>query len=242
MTRATLVLSRVRRPGAGLLFAGTLVFLALLALGSWQAFMRLPQKLALIERERERSDSPAVSWNASLDYPHGQPVVLRGQLLPEQAIFLRGGTYEGRSGGWLVAPLHQDGQVTWVRLGWLPRNLEAQIGRLVPAQPLQFEAFVQQPSTASRRPFQAQNDPANDIWVRMDPLAFSRAQGLPLAETRLDWLHWRSPNLPDAWPIALPPGHGLNNNHLAYALTWYSLALALLFILWRRWQTLKAPA
>ena len=212
------------------------VLLVLLTLGTWQAFIRLPAKLALIESQLAQRDNPLMILDPAQTYTHGQPFLMEGRFLPDHALFVRSGTHEGRGGGWMVAPFmpgysDADNQLVWVILGWIPLSLQDDLTSLVPTDTMTFEAYIQYMPTSSRRGFTIHNDEHNGIWVKMDPAAFSRSLALDDSRTAAFWLHWRDPNLPGRWPLALPPDHGLTNNHLGYAITWYGLALALVVML-----------
>ena len=53
-----------------------------------------------------------------------RPVMLEGQWLPQQTIFLDNRNHHGQSGFWVMTPLRwAPGQVVWVQRGWVQRDL-----------------------------------------------------------------------------------------------------------------------
>ncbi len=213
--------------GAGLLFT---VFIAL---GSWQV-QRLFWKLDLIERVEARVHAPAQpapprpEWptvdRARDEYRHVQ---VQGHWLPASALRVQAVTELG-SGFWLMLALQQpSGDVVWVNRGFVasaaapasaPEGLVTVTGLLRLTEP--GGAFLRH------------NDPAQHRWFSRDVAAMGAAQGLSSL----------APFFIDADRSATPPGPGapvggltvvrFQNNHLVYALTWYTLAAMVLLAVW----------
>lgn len=204
---------------ATLLAVSALMLVVFIWLGNWQV-RRLYWKLDLIEAVETRA--------------HGAPAALPGQFDADKHAYLRvqtsGSFQQDRAllvkavtelgpGYWVMMPLHSDRGLLWVNRGFVPpaykdpKHWQAPppsvTGLLRPSVP---------DGTALER-----NIPAQGRWVSRDTAAMAQASGLPPALPYfLDADH--------SGPAASWPRGGLTqihfrNPHLAYALTWYAMAL-----------------
>jgi surfeit locus 1 family protein len=73
---------------------------------------------------------------------------------------------------------------------------------------------------------QPENDLTNNQWYWIDLSAISRAIGGEVAPLVL----YGTVSQSDTLPFSLEDQVNISNNHLGYALTWYSLAIALVVI------------
>jgi surfeit locus 1 family protein len=198
----------------------------LLALGIWQLERRI-WKLDLIARVDQRVHAAPVpapgpqSWpriNASDDaYRH---VRVTGHFLEGHDTLILAVTELG-GGYWVVTPFQKDGGFTvLVNRGFVPAersgwNLAEGTGRETTLSGL---LRITEPGGACLR----HNDPATGRWYSRDVAAIAVSQGL----------HNAAPYFIDAdaaTNVAGAPAGGLTviafpNNHLIYALTWFSLA------------------
>jgi surfeit locus 1 family protein len=222
---------RDRKPASPqkLVLLGLLVALGvavLLALGIWQLDRRV-WKLDLIERVDQRVHAAPVptpgpqSWpgiNAADDaYLH---VRVTGHFLDGRDTLVRAVTELG-GGYWIVTPFQSvEGFIVLVNRGFVPAdrsewNLTDDTGRETTLTGL---LRISEPGGA----FLRHNDPATHRWYSRDVAAIVSVQGL----------HDAAPYFIDADAAANVPGTpvgGLTviafpNNHLLYALTWFSLA------------------
>ena len=238
-----------RRSSAALLALAAfalLAFAAFAALGTWQLF-RLQWKLDLIDRVEHRVHAPPVpapspaEWPqinaAAYEYRHVQ---LAGTFLYDLATPVQGTTDLG-FGYWLLTPLRvtsgsANGSVVLVNRGFVPaENLrEALTARPDPAAQGQTEVVTGLlRMTEPGGSFLRRNDPAGNRWYSRDVQAIAAARGLAPSSH----LPPVAPYFVDADAVAdvSPPGAGnpvggltvvsFHNNHAAYALTWYALAL-----------------
>lgn len=200
----------------------------LLALGTWQV-QRRAWKLDLIARVEARIHAAPVPAprTASSDDAYRR-VIARGTYLVGQDSFVQASTVRG-PGWWVLTPLRtSDGATILVNRGVMP-------SRAVPPPPAGPVAVtgllrISEPGGG----FLRSNDPGADRWYSRDVAALARKRGLTGV----------APYFIDADATADAPGQpagGLTvvrftNNHLVYALTWYTLAvMALLaFLYWRR--------
>jgi surfeit locus 1 family protein len=227
-----------------------LAFAGFMALGTWQ-LQRLQWKLALIERVEQRVHAapvlapgperwPQVSAEAD-EYRH---VRVTGTFLYELTTKVQATTALG-SGYWLLTPLRSaDGYVVLVNRGFIPAN---SVGRVRHAFQNGTRDARDDQSRADhglstvngllriREPggaFLRHNDPAANRWYSRDVQAIAVARGLPhVAPYFIDADAAKEPadEISGAGAADAPIGGltvvSFHNNHLAYALTWYALAL-----------------
>lgn len=202
-----------------------LVFVGLVALGSWQV-QRRAWKLDLIDQVTQRIHSPAVAapspaeWpqiNASADaYRH---IRLSGTYLHTHTTLVQASTERG-SGFWVITPLQSaDDSIVLVNRGFLPPEARAQANTGPATATVTGLLRISEPSAV----FPRRNDPATDRWYSRDVAAIAAARGLRQV----------APYFVDAdaaadgrqtWPLGGLTVVRFQNNHLVYALTWYTLA------------------
>lgn len=226
--------SPVPRPGARLLTLGLLALLGislLTGLGVWQVERRA-WKLDLIARVTARvhatpaaAPGPAL-WpqvNAADDeYRH---VRVTGRFMNDRETLVQAVTDEG-SGYWVLTPLKTlEGYTVLVNRGFVPqarRDPSTRVAGQIEAQTTVTGLLrMTEPGGA----FLRSNHPETDRWYSRDVAAIARARHLgTVAPYFID---------ADAMPVpgSLPAG-GLTvisfpNNHLLYALTWFTLAVLL---------------
>jgi surfeit locus 1 family protein len=230
------------RPAARPLAAGTLAllfFCIFVGLGTWQVERRT-WKLELIDRVERRVHSPPVGvppraeWPgikaASHEYRHVQAT---GRFLPASQTRVQALTDLG-PGFWLLAALSlDDGSIVLVNRGFIaaepPQRTVSAHG--LPAERVTITGLLRMPEP--RGTFLRRNDPKADRWYSRDVEAIAAARGLDAV----------APYFIDADAVqgsggaADAPVGGLTviafpNNHLIYAITWYTLALMIPAALW----------
>ena len=77
--------------------------------------------------------------------------------------------------------------------------------------------------------FRPENQPDDNLWLWMDLAAMAAHAGLERAVTQVYMASGPAPN-PGGYPIGGQARLALDNNHLQYAITWYTLAGVLLVI------------
>jgi len=210
------------------------------ALGTWQLF-RLQWKLALIDRVEHRVHAPPVppprpeQWpqvNAAADeYRH---VGITGTFLYDQTVPVTAATELG-SGFWLLTPLRgSDGNIVLVNRGFVDAaGVRDAIGRPPAAADAGTGAVVTVTGllrmTEPGGGFLRRNDPAANRWYSRDVQAIAAARGLAhVAPYFVDAdAADRPANAPlrPGEPVAGLTVVSFHNNHVAYASTWYALAL-----------------
>ena len=232
-----------------LVLCAALLVAGFVALGSWQ-LQRLYWKNALVERIEQRVHAAAAAPPGAAAWPHFDAgaeeyrhVRLAGIFLDNLDTRVQAVTVLG-SGYWLLTPLcRADGTIVLVNRGFIPPGGEARLpaatrsaqgDACVPrarsdAAPGAVEVTgllrISEPGGA----FLRHNDAFKNRWYSRDVAAIATARGLARV----------APFFVDVDADAGPPGASgqpvggltvihFNNNHLAYALTWYAMALMVL--------------
>ena len=204
------------------------VVAVLLALGTWQV-QRRAWKLDLIAQVEARIGAAPVAAPATAGPADAyRRVTARGTYVAMRDSFVQASTVRG-PGWWVLTPLRTAaGKTILINRGVMP-------SRAVPPPPPGTVVVtgllrLSEPGGG----FLRDNDPAADRWYSRDVAAIARKRGLAAV----------APYFIDADAAANAPGQPIggltvvsfSNNHLVYAITWYTLALmaALGFIYWRR--------
>ena len=240
---------------AMLALVGIALFFGFVALGTWQV-QRLSWKLALIERVEQRVHASPVALPAQADWAHldarvveYQAVQAMGHWLAKKTVLTQAATELG-SGFWVITPLQlganattNDGQVL-VNRGFIPDS--QRLAWSDPAYAVSHTPTGTVSVTGLLRlsephgGFLRHNDPAQQRWYSRDVVAIAQAVGLnAFAPFFLDEGIPSKAQLPALLsPTASDmPRSGMttisfHNNHLVYALTWYSLAAMVVGAAW----------
>lgn len=193
------------------------VIAALLGLGTWQV-QRRTWKLDLIARVDARVHAAPVAAPATAGKEDAyRRVRATGVYLPGKDTFVQASTVRG-PGFWAITPLRRpDGTIVLVNRGYVPAR--AALPPVPGTTTVTGLLRLSEPGGG----FLRNNDPAQERWYSRDVTAIAARRGL-------------SPALPyfidaDATDTrANAPVGGLTvihfpNSHLAYAVTWYILAL-----------------
>ena len=209
------------------------VMLLCLALGSWQ-IQRLFWKRDLIAQREAAVSAPPVTAPRGLD--EAQNMEFRhvsddGVFLHDKEMFLGATSEAGQQGYQVLTPLREaSGRIVFVNRGFVPAELKdparraaGQIGGTVHVQGLLRLPPRQRPNW-----FLPDNRPDLNYWFWVDLPAMSAAGKLDrVAPFYID--ADASPN-PGGWPKGGVTRLALPNNHLQYAVTWFSLAVAIVVI------------
>lgn len=202
----------------GLTLIAALLFAGLCALGVWQV-ERLAWKRDLIARVEARiRAAPVAAPDTATPADEYRRVTATGSFLHDRATLVQAATVRG-PGFWVLTPLRQtNGTILLINRGFVPLDARTRYAR--PVGTVRVTGLLR--LTEPRGGFLRSNDPAANRWYSRDIAAIATARALPAtANYFID---------ADADPQsqALPIG-GLTvirfpNNHLVYALTWFSLA------------------
>lgn len=237
-----------RRSWLGLLIPAVLVFAVLIALGTWQ-IERKAWKEGLIAALTERLAAPPAALPPPAMWPRLDPASdeyrrvtftatfdhAKEALVYAAASSFRPDVAGGGPGYWIFAPARlPDGGFVIVNRGFVPEARKDAASRTAGqiAGPVEIVGVMRWPD--ARHWFSPADDPQHNMWFTRDPLAIAAAKGLgPVAPF---YVEQESPAPPGSLP---QPGKlvvQLRNEHLQYAVTWYSLALVLVvvFVVWAR--------
>lgn len=196
-------------------------------LGNWQLDRRV-WKLALIERAESRAHVAAVAapppaeWPTvtaiSHEYLH---VAIEGRYLHDAVTFVQASTGLG-VGFWALVPLQQaDGSLVLINRGFVEKK---DAYRAEPASPVHLTGLLRLSEPGGSRG--RKNEPENERWFSRDIQAMAQARGLPAAQFAPYFIDVDyNPASGNAEPVGGLTVISFYNHHLAYALTWYTLAL-----------------
>lgn len=222
------------RPPFWASFFTVLALILLTCLGIWQ-FKRLAWKTALIERMTAQAqiDPGTVQWGAAdltpaKEFERG---TLHGTYAPRAPVLIGPRTHRGKAGFHVLSPLRlADGEWVWINRGWAPTGFAPQTPVADPS-PVRVFGMIRKPERPN--PFTPDNRPDQDQWYRMDLEAMTQARKLegPVAPVVLYTLgNPQETPFPDPSALNFQPP----NNHLGYALFWFSMAGVLAAIYLRR--------
>lgn len=228
---------RWQRPGLWLTLCSLAAFAVLTALGGWQ-LQRLQWKAALIAERQARSADLPLALPPLFDAPEAlafRRAQVTGRFLHGRELYLTGRTYKSQVGAHVVTPLLlEDGRTLLVDRGWVPMDRKDPARRAAGqvAGPVTLEGLLRRGGWRGSAWFRPENQPAENIWFWVDPPAMADAAGLERPITALYLAAGPAEN-----PGGLPRGGRTvvtrRNDHLQYALTWFTLAgaLTVIFIL-----------
>lgn len=229
------------RPKPGATIAAGIAFLILIGLGAWQ-IERLGWKESLIAERQARSTAPAIALPAAgadigdLDFRRARA---EGVFDNAQEMYLAARSMNGNPGYHVVTPLAlADGRVLLVDRGWVPierkapeRRAEGQI-----QGPVAVEGLLRLPRAKSW--LEPDNQPADNMWYWMELPAMAAHLGLVPEKLVPVYMEAGPAPNPGGFPIGGQSRTQLPNDHLQYAIIWFSLAVALA-VIWflYHWKT-----
>lgn len=213
-----------------LMFGAMLLLVMVFAvLGTWQV-QRLFWKLDLIARVEARVHSAAVPTPSTSDWAgidaakdEYRHVTATGIFEHDKSVLVQAVTVLG-AGFWVITPLVRDDQSTiLINRGFVPtdrRNAASRVqGDIAGRVDVTGLMRMSEPGGA----FLRSNDPADGRWYSRDVEAIASAQELTdVAPYFID--ADKTPN-PGGLPVGGLTVVNFGNSHLAYALTWYAMAL-----------------
>jgi surfeit locus 1 family protein len=208
--------------------------LLLLGLGSWQ-IQRLYWKQDLIaQRQAAVSAAPIVATGSLEEDARGMEfrhVTDEGVFLHDKEIFLGATSEAGRQGYQVLTPLLEPGgRIVFVNRGFIPAELKDPAKRAAGQilGTVRVQGLLRLPPAGKPTWFLPDNRPDLNYWFWVDLPAMSAADKLDrVASFYID--ADASPN-PGGWPKGGVTRLALPNDHLQYAITWFSLAVALMVI------------
>ena len=219
----------------------------LFALGTWQ-LQRRSWKLDLMARIAQRVHAVATPAPGPAQWPHidaagyeYRHVSARGVWITGRSTWVQAVTELG-GGYWLLTPLRgEDGHILLVNRGFVPTDQRAALDARLAQAPNPLDSVVVAGLLRLSEPgggFLRHNDVPGNRWCSRDVQAIAAARALSgVAPYFID-----ADAAPDQqavsgaapkWPAAGMTVLVFHNNHLVYALTWYTLALLLAWATWK---------
>jgi surfeit locus 1 family protein len=205
----------------------------LLGLGTWQV-ERLHWKEGLIAARTAAVSAPAIDLPKTLD--EARPLEFRhvrvtGTFLHDKELYIGATNDAGTVGYHVMTPLQRaDGSFVLINRGFIPAELKDQGKRAAGevSGEVSVEGLLRLPPDGKPAWYIPDNSAAHNYWFYVDAKAMAAAAGLPsLLPFYID--AGAAPN-PGGWPRGGTTPLALPNNHLQYAITWYSLAAVLVVV------------
>lgn len=196
----------------------TLFFILIfVSLGTWQLH-RKTEKEALLHTLATVWDRTSQDVDTLQTLPHLKPLYAKGQYLSRKTIFLQSRTHQGKNGVYVLDFFQTvGGKYLLVQRGWSAKEVASPPSGIVTLEGIGRTPF---PPTY----FQPSNKPPTYFWIDLELL--SKELNVPLLPYYLVAKSSDDPHILPTPPFPIPP-----NNHLEYAITWYSLAFMLLIVL-----------
>lgn len=192
----------------------------LLALGTWQV-KRLTWKETLLAQIDAAYEKEAMGFNAQTLYEDFGKVELRGSFI-KKAAFIRSKTHDGKVGYHLIMPLQTSEGILFVNRGWIETDAV-----VMPKTKVQFDAVLR--TATKSNPFIPDNTTGGPYlyWPEVSKLEaiFGMKSSTPM-------IAWQIPSQNDfshqPYPVGGKPV--LKNDHLQYAIFWFTMAIILVVI------------
>jgi surfeit locus 1 family protein len=223
-----------RRALRGLLWPSVFAvgaFVVLLGLGTWQLDRRI-WKEGLIAARQAALTAPPLALPAAVADPVAlefHRVWVEGRFRHDRELYLTGRFYRDKPGYQVITPLVlDDGSAVLINRGFVPLAAKDPTSRA--AGQVAGRVRIEGVARRSGAPgwFTPDNEPAANLWFYPDLAGMAAAAGL--ARVRPVFVEAGPAPNPGGLPIGGQTQADLPNDHLQYAITWYSLAAALAVI------------
>lgn len=243
-----------RRPVIGFAIFTLLMVAVFVGLGIWQ-LQRRDAKHALIAQLNERLAASPVplpgraQWRAltpAADEFRRVSLTATYAPLPDAMVYSSGSAVRGDVSGpgtWAFLPAQTaDGSVVAVNTGFVQNTMQDRtqqdraVGRLVTGDPVQLTGYVRFPEAAGA--LTPAENTAKRLWFTRDHVAMARAlgwdgDGKAVAPFYID-LETPAPDsgIPKPGPLSVH----LKDDHMQYAITWFTLAFAVVIAFGVWWR------
>ena len=199
------------------------------SLGTWQLY-RLQWKLDLIDQINARLKSEPVKYSKIIKKNY-QRVTVEGKFKFNKQIYLYSLNETGKPGFDVITPLMTNSnEHVLVNRGWIEKNYKdlKSINGIKDNEIVGIFREIPKPNI-----FKPKNDIFKNVWFSLDQSDLEKFTGINFRNYVI-FLEGKKTNLPAPKVITA----NLTNNHLKYALTWYSVALSILiyFLYFRKKQ------
>lgn len=203
---------------AALTLVALVLFVGLCALGVWQV-ERLGWKRDLIARVDARIHAtPVTAPTSAREDDSYRRVTTTGTFLHDRSILVQASTVRG-AGYWVLTPLRQsDGRIILINRGFVPPEAKTRYDRPLGLVRITGLLRLTEPGGG----FLRSNDPAADRWYSRDVAAIAAARHLPAVANY--FIDAQADPRPGTLPVSGLTVIRFPNNHLQYAVTWFTLA------------------
>ena len=188
------------------------------ALGTWQ-LVRLQWKNNLINQISEGLKSPAINYSNEIKTNY-QRVIVDGEYNFEKQIYLYSLNKKGVPGYDVVTPFEtSDSENILINRGWIKavQKNESKINKIMNKK---IQGLLRK--NIKKNIFKPDNDIEKNIWFSINLVDLKKFTGKTFNEYIL-YLEDKNINTPKPKQITID----LPNNHLKYALTWYSISISI---------------
>jgi len=202
----------------------------LIGLGTWQLHRKV-WKETLLATIAARTEAPPVPLPAKIAAPATwtfRRVTAAGRFDNDHAFWLYGRTQDGKAGIHLLVPMVREGAPTvLVDRGFVPFADGSNLAPFAKIDgPTEVEGVARTPEPGGV--FTPASRPDDNIWYAVDPAAMGARIGAALMPVYVAAV----PSGGAGWPAGTggTESLGIRNEHLNYAIFWYSMAAALAVI------------
>jgi cytochrome oxidase assembly protein ShyY1 len=249
-----------RRPAvAGFAIFTLLMVVAFAGLGIWQLQRRV-DKHALIAMLNERLAAapaalpPPVQWNAltpAKDEFRRVSFIATYAPLPDAMVYSTGSAVRDDVSGpgtWAFLPAQlADGNTIVVNTGFVQNTMQDRaqqdraVRRLITGDPVQLSGYIRFPESAGT--LTAPESVAKRLWFTRDHLAMSRVLGWVEGGKAVApfYVDLEQPAPESGIPKPGPLSVRLKDDHLQYAITWFTLAFAVVIAFGVWWRAQRRP-
>ncbi len=232
------------RPSLWASLLAAVALCVLVGLGTWQLY-RKAEKEALIEQMQARGEGPAIALPQRLSPTEDlvfTRVMVTGRYLHDKEMRLSNRVRKSEVGRHIVTPFRlDDGRSLLVDRGWVPLSLEDPATRPESRSEgsVSVEGILRTGGFGGPAFLRPENAPEEGLynWLDLEGMAEAADLGNPITTLYLAVVGTtEGAETSVRYPIPSGAVVTLRNDHLEYALTWFSLAgvLAAIFILYHR--------
>ena len=183
--------------------------------------IRLDWKLTLIKQINQSLDSEPSEFNGT-NLTNFRNIKFVGKIDYNNQIYLYAINEKGAPGFDLINPIIINNKFFLVNRGWIPRN---QKGKKFQLNNKNFTAILKEKSKFNY--FKPENDLENNYWFTLNDEDLNKFTG-KIFPNYIIYLNNRVND--KNYPLQKNITANISNNHLKYALTWFSLAISIFLI------------
>ncbi len=196
-----------------------LVIVLFCSLGTWQIY-RLQWKQNLINQIDQGLKSDPIQYSKNLDGNY-QRVKLNGEYIFNSQIYLYSLNENGKPGYDVITPFETANKENiLVNRGWIKKEMKDKLPSITSSNDI--TGMLRKANRKNL--FTPDNDLKKNIWFYVDLKDIENITGKKFNEF-IVYLEDKNIDIPKPKKISID----LPNNHLKYAITWYSISISILF-------------